>query len=295
MTSIATPLSVARRNQTVMRNALAYGPLVAWIAVLVLVPNALLVVYSLWKSNGGVIVHAWNVKNYAELLGSPTFRLLLIRTVGVAAGAATLAAIVAYPLAFAVWRNFERHQRIAVVFVVVPLWVSYLVRIFAWKIILGNSGLLNSGLIHLGILHGPSRAFLYNRFAVFLTLTYVAVPYVFVTSFTALERIPSHLLEASGDAGASPWRTFSHVVFPLSRQGLAMGAALAFLIGVGDYLTPQLVGGLNGTMLGAVISSQFGYAGNWSLGAAMAVVLLVVVMLFLVVLARLVKTEAVLE
>jgi spermidine/putrescine transport system permease protein len=272
-----------------------YAPLLAWVGVLVLVPNAFLVLYSLWKSNGGVILHTWNVNNYSQLLGSSTFRVLLLRTVGTAAAAALLAAMVAYPLAFFVWRRFGRHQRLAVVLVLVPLWVSYLVRIFAWKIILGNSGLLNTGLVHLGVLHQPSGAFLYNRFAVFLTLTYVAVPYVFVTSFTALERIPSHLLEASGDAGASHWRTFNHVILPLSRQGLAIGAALAFLIGVGDYLTPQLVGGLNGTMLGAVISSEFGYAGNWSLGAAMAVALLVVVMLLLAVLARLVKTVGVLD
>jgi spermidine/putrescine transport system permease protein len=274
---------------------LLYLPVLFWAGALVLLPNVLLVVYSLWESESGVILRIWNLDNYRHVFESSLVRTLLLRTVGTAIGAAALAAVIAYPMAYFVWRRLGRHRQLAVLLILVPLWVSYLVRVFAWKIILGDNGVLNSALVHAGILSHPSSAFLYSRFAVFLTLTYVAIPYVFVTSYTALERIPEHLVEASQDSGASGWRTFWTVVFPLSRQGLGIGLALAFLLAVGDYITPQLVGGLNGTMLGAVIVSEFGFAANWPLGAAMALGLLAVVLALLAVLARLVRTEAILE
>jgi spermidine/putrescine transport system permease protein len=284
----------ANREKSRLRAAW-YLPALVWAGALVLVPNVLLVVYSFWKSESGIILHSWTVENYHQVLGSQLVRVLLLRTIGTALGAAALAALIAYPMAYFVWRRLGRHQQLAVLLVLVPLWVSYLVRVFAWKIILGDNGILNSFLVHSRVLSHPSSTFLYSRFAVFLTLTYVAIPYVFVTSYTALERIPEHLLEASKDSGASAARTFWHVVLPLSKQGLGIGFALAFLLATGDYITPQLVGGLNGTMLGAVIVSEFGLAANWPLGAAMALSLLVVVMLLLGVLARLVRVEAVIE
>jgi ABC-type spermidine/putrescine transport system permease subunit I len=292
----APSVAVARapRDQSRLR-ALFYAPALAWAGALVLIPNVLLLVYSFWQSESGLILHNWNLENYRQVVDSQLVRTLVLRTVGTALGAAALAAAIGYPMAYFVWRRLGRHRQLAVLLVLVPLWVSYLVRVFAWKIILGGNGILNSALVHGGVLSHPSSAFLYSRFAVFLTLTYVAIPYVFVTSYTALERIPEHLLEASNDSGAPAWRTFLHVVFPLSKQGLGIGFALAFLLATGDYITPQLVGGLNGTMLGAVIVSEFGLASNWPLGAAMALSLLAIVVLLLGVLTRLVRVEAVLE
>ena len=270
-------------------------PALVWLALLVVIPNALLIVYSLWRADLGVIVHDWNVDNYRQLIESETFRTLLWRTLGTAFAAAALATAIAYPLAFFVVRKLGRHKLTAALLVLVPLWVSYLVRVFAWKIILGDSGVLNSSLQDIGIVDHPISALLYTRFAVFLTLTYVAIPYVFVTSYAALERIPNSLIEASQDSGASRLRTFRYVIWPLSKQGAAIGFAMAFLIAIGDYLTPQLVGGIDGTMIGSVIVSEFGLAANWPLGAAMALSLLVVVMLFLALVARFARSQGVLE
>jgi spermidine/putrescine transport system permease protein len=194
-----------------------------------------------------------------------------------------------------VHRRLRRHKLLAVMLVVIPLWVSMLLRIFAWKVILGENGFLNSALIELGLIETPSSAFLYTRATVLLTLTYVAIPFVFVTTYTALERIPPSLLEASYDAGADGWRTFAHVVWPLAKQGVAIGFGLALLLAVGDYLTPSLVGGLSGTMIGSVISSQFGLVGDWPLGAAMAVALLVTVGVVLTVVVYLARSDGVLE
>jgi spermidine/putrescine transport system permease protein len=248
-----------------------------WLLGLVILPNVLLFATSFLKSSGGVLVYEFTLDNYSRTLASHTVQLLILRTIGTAFAAALVAALIAYPLAFYVSRYMKRWKVVAVMLVVVPLWISLLMRVFAWRIILGENGVLNSFLVSVGILDVPSSAFLYSRFAVIVALAYMAIPYVFVSSYTALERVPQSLIEASQDSGAGLWNTFRNVVWPLSKQGLAIGFALAFLLAVGDYITPSMVGGLDGTMLGMVIASQFGMAGNWPLGAAQSVVLIVAV------------------
>jgi spermidine/putrescine transport system permease protein len=290
--TVEAPRAPARRLQL---GSLTVALPLAWLAALVLVPNALLIVYSLWRADNGVIVHDWTLMNYRQVFSSELIRVLLFRTLYTALGAALLATFIAYPLAYFVTRRLGRHRLTAALLVLVPLWVSYLIRVFAWKIILGDTGVINSFLQSTNLTTQPVEALLYTRFAVFLTLTYVAIPYVFVTSYTALERIPPALIEASHDAGASGFRTFRHVVWPLSKQGAAIGFGMAFLIATGDYLTPQLVGGLDGTMFGSIIVSEFGFAANWPLGAAMALTLLAVVLMLLAAVARLARGQGVLE
>jgi spermidine/putrescine transport system permease protein len=192
-------------------------------------------------------------------------------------------------------RRLGKRRLLALMLVIVPLWVSYLVRVYAWKIILGDSGVINATLEMLGLIDGPLTFLLYSRIAVFLVLTYVSVPFVFVSSYAALERIPSPLFEAGSDCGASPFHVLRTIVWPLSRGGAAIGFALAVLMCMGDYLTPTLVGGLQGTMFGNLIVSEFGLANNWPRGAALSIALLVVVGMLLAVIGRLTRTEAVLE
>jgi ABC-type spermidine/putrescine transport system permease subunit II len=268
-----------RRASGLLRAVERWSPtaIYLWLLALVVAPNLLLLATSFLRSSGGVVILEPTLANYARVLGSSTVGLLIARTILTSLAAAVIAALVAYPLAFYVSRYMSRWKTVAVMLIVVPLWVSLLMRVFAWRVILGEQGVLNAFLVRSGILDQPSGAFLYSRFAVILTLAYMAIPYVFITSFTALERVPQSLIEASQDAGAGRWRTFAEVVWPLSKQGLAIGFSLAFLLAVGDYITPSMVGGLDGTMLGMVIASQFGLAGNWPLGAAQAVVLIAVV------------------
>lgn len=266
-----------------------------WLGLLVVAPNVILLVTSFLTSEGGVVVREPTLANYLRVLTSATFGVLILRTLLTAFVAALLAACVAYPLAYYVSRYMTRGKMIAIILVVIPLWVSLLMRAFAWRVILGERGVLNSFLVNSGILDEPSNAFLYTRFAVVLTLAYMAIPYVFVASYTALERVPHSLVEASRDAGAGMFRTFANVVWPLSKQGLAIGLSLAFLLAVGDYVTPSMVGGLNGTMLGMVIASQFGMASNWPLGAAQAVVLIVAVAMILTLVALLARTRGVVQ
>ncbi|HRC88044.1 MAG TPA: ABC transporter permease, partial [Thermoanaerobaculia bacterium] len=248
-------------------------PVYAWLLVLVLAPNALLLLTSFMASSGGNVVYEPSLKNYIALLGSYTVQFLAMKTMAVSLGAALAATAISYPLAFYISRHLAKGKSLAALLIVIPVWISLLMRIFAWRVILGEKGLLNSLLLTSGIVSEPSSLFLYTSFSVLLTLTSIAIPYVFIAAYTAIERVPQSLIEAARDNGASALQTFTTVIWPLTRQGTAIGFALALLIAVGDFVTPAMVGGLNGTMLGTVISSQFGISGNWPLGAAMSVYL----------------------
>jgi spermidine/putrescine transport system permease protein len=278
-----------------MWRRISVAPLLVWVAILVLAPNLLMIVYSLWRTQEGVLIRQAGLTNYIGVLTNDVNLGILIRTVLIAVGAALLATAIAYPMAWFVVRRLTRRRLLAVLLVIVPLWISYLVRVYAWKIILGESGVINSTLLALGLVSEPLAFMLYSQFAVFVTLTYVSIPFAFVASYAALERLPNSLLEASADAGATPVRTFRTVVWPLSRQGVGIGFALALLLCIGDYLTPAMVGGLQGMMFGSLIVNQFGLANNWPLGAAMSIILLLVTAALLAAVARMTRTEAILD
>ena len=288
-------VAVTHEGRASFRRRLSLVPLAAWAALLVLAPNVLMLVYSLWRTREGVLYRVFTFDNYIAVVTNDVTLAILGRTVAIAVGAALLATAVAYPMAWFVVRRLSKHRLLAVLLVVVPLWISYLVRVYAWKIILGDNGIINSTLIELGLRDEPLSFMLYSKFAVFLTLTYVSIPFAFVASYAALERVPAALLEASADAGASPARAFRTVVWPLSRQGAAIGFALALLLCIGDYLTPAMVGGLEGTMFGSLIVNQFGLTNNWPLGAAMSIVLLLLTGALLALVARFTRTEGTLD
>ncbi len=257
-----------------------------WLAILVLLPNVLLIGVSFLKSVGGNVVFDPTIENYARAFQSSGVWWLLLRTIAVAALSTTIAAVIAYPMAYYAARILQRGRFMALLLVIIPLWISLLMRIFAWRVILGEKGVLNTFLLQMGFISQPSSAFLYNSVAVFLTFVYVAIPFIFIAVYSAIERIPQDLVEAANDCGASRWKSFQTVIWPLSKPGLAIGLSLAFLMAVGDYITPSMVGGLNGTMLGMVIASQFGIAGNWPYGSALAVILLVAVSIVLLLVFR---------
>lgn len=287
--------ALPRTHRPAWRGRVALLPIVIYTAILVAIPNLLLILYSAWGMENGRLVTSFSLDNYLDILGSRVPRDLLLRTIVTALGAASLATLIAYPMAWFVVRRLSRARLLVVMLIIVPLWISYLVRVYAWKIILGDSGVINATLTGVGLIDDALGFMLYSRFAVFLTLTYVSIPFVFVASYAALERIPRPLYEAAADAGATPRRAFTSVVWPLSRQGAAIGFALALLICIGDYLTPALVGGMDGTMFGNLIVSEFGLANNWPRGAALSIVMLVATGLLLALVWRVTRTEAVLD
>ena len=157
-----------------------------------------------------------------------------------------------------------------------PLWVSYLVRGYAWKTILGSDGVLNGFLQYLHITHEPVGALLYSPFAVIVMLTHIYTPFVFLPIYASLEHIPRPLVEASHDLGANRLTTFLRVILPLSMPGLLAGATFAFVLSLGDFLAPLLVGGPSGTMIANIVQSLFGAAYDWPLGAAISVCILLI-------------------
>src|ERR1700692_1820294 len=173
--------------------------------------------------------------------------------------------------------------------VIVPLWVSYLVRGYAWKTILGSEGVLNGFLQYIHVTKEPVSFFLYSPFAVVLMLTHIYTPFVFLPLYASLEHIPRSLVQASEDLGASPASTFFRVILPLSMPGLLAGATFAFVLSLGDFLAPLLVGGSSGTMIANIVQTLFGAAYDWPLGAAISVSILLITLALLFLTARLEK------
>jgi spermidine/putrescine transport system permease protein len=245
--------------------------------------------HSFWAVRDGVILHHWNFDNYLTLFKNPLYVQVLFRTVRIAASVTILSLLLGYPLAYFLSFRAGPRKEFLYQLVIVPLWVSYLVRGYAWKTILGSDGVLNGALQYLHLTHGSVSALLYSPFAVILMLTHIYTPFVFLPIYASLEHIPRPLIEASQDLGASPRRTFFRVILPLSLPGLLAGATFAFVLSLGDFLAPLLVGGPSGTMIANLVQSLFGAAYDWPLGAAISVFILIITLALLALMQRVEK------
>lgn len=265
------------------KTAVTVPPLL-WVALFLLVPYALLFCYSFWTvSPAQTIVHSWNLSNYRELLTVPVYFETLLRSLWIAARVMLFALLLGYPLAYFLSFHAGVRKDLFYQLVIIPLWVSYLVRAYAWKTILGSNGVLNTLLQYVHLTRHPVEFLLYSPFAVVLTLTHIYTPFAFLPIYASLEHIPRNLVEASHDLGASPLQTFCRVILPLSIPGVLAGATFAFVLSLGDFLAPLLLGGPSGIMISNIVVSLFGAAYNWPLGAAISLcmLLLVVGLLFL--------------
>jgi spermidine/putrescine transport system permease protein len=265
------------------KTAVTIPPLL-WVTVFLLLPYAILFCYSFWSvSAAQTILHNWNLQNYLQLARNPIYLQVLFRSMRIAASVTVLALLLGYPLAYYLSFHAAKRKDLLYQLVIIPLWASYLVRGYAWKTILGSDGVLNGFLQYLHITHRPVEFFLYSPFAVIITLTHIYTPFTLLPIYASLEHIPRYLVEASHDLGASPWSTFRRVILPLSLPGVLAGATFAFVLTLGDFLAPLLVGGPSGIMISNVVVSLFGAAYNWPLGAAISfcMMLLVVTLLFI--------------
>jgi spermidine/putrescine transport system permease protein len=252
-------------------------PPLVWMSLLYFVPLLILISYSVWRLDGFDIVPDLSLVNFQNIFGNAAYRTVMVRTVGTALGVTAIDAVIALPLGFFIAKYGGRYRTLLTLLVVLPLWSSYLVRVFAWKIILGYNGVLNTALLAIGILKQPSQIFLYNQFSTTLTFVHVWLPFMILPVITAFERLPGDLLEASADLNAPPLTTFRRVILPLVTPGVLAGSINVFSLTMGDFITPSLVGSPSGIMLGNVISSQFGVSYNWPLGAAFALVVMLIV------------------
>jgi putative spermidine/putrescine transport system permease protein len=267
------------------RLGLLLGPAVFWLLVFYLVALVLLLMTSLWQQDvfTAELVHKWTFDNYNKIVSGQDGLWLRVfgRTVLLATIVTAIDAALAFPVAWFMARVAPPKWRtLLFLAVVVPLWSSILVRIFAWRTILGGSGVLNSVLMDLGILDKPSSAFLYNDNAIVITWAYVWLPFMVLPLYTALEKIPNSYLEASRDLGAGGWTTFRRVVLPLAFPGLVAGSTFVFALTMGDFVAPQLVGG-GSQVLGGAIKDRFGVAADYPFGAALAMLTLVTLVAFL--------------
>ena len=259
------------------KTAVTLPPLL-WVAAFLLLPYALMFAYSLWSvSSAQDIVHSWNLANYAQLLTHDVYRQTLLRSAWIALRVMLFSLLLGYPVAYLLSFHAGRRKNLLYQLVIIPLWVSYLVRAYAWKTILGTDGVLNTSLQYLHLATHPLQFLLYSPFAVVLTLTHIYTPFAFLPIYAALEHIPRNLVEASHDLGASRFQTFWRLIFPLSIPGVLAGATFAFVLSFGDFLAPQLLGGPSGIMISNIVVNLFGASYQWPLGAAVSFCMLAVV------------------
>lgn len=243
-----------------------------------LVPLVLLLVASFWSIQpGGDIDTSFTLANYAKLTERPGYAQIILRSIGIAACVTLVTILLAYPLAYFVAFDVRKHKLVLLILITLPFWTSYLLRVFAWKVILGWNGVINSGLTTAGLIEEPLAFLLYNPFSVVVTLSHAWATFAILPIYLSLEKIDRNLISAAADLGDGPVRSFFRVTLPLSMPGVMAAVFIIFIPTVGDYITPALIGGPDGLMVSNLIQAQFGKANNWPFGAAISVVSIVTV------------------
>ena len=281
----ASGLSTRRRLRVwLMRSESARGyallsPTLIVIVLGLLFPVFILTTMSFWKQDYVDIIRTFTTENYVVFFEKKIYYLILYRSIRISALVTLLTIALAYPLAYFIAFHVQKNKMMWIILVTIPFWTSYLLRVFSWKVILGYNGVINSGLISLGFISAPLEFLLYNPAAVVITLAHAWAAVAILPIYVSLEKIDRSLIEAARDLGESAFMTFVRVTLPLSLPGVIAASLLVFIPTVGDYVTPSLVGGTRGIMIGNIIQSMFGKALNWPLGAALSIISMLTVTL----------------
>jgi spermidine/putrescine transport system permease protein len=243
----------------------------------ILFPLVAFLAYSFFWTEHGTMSYVLTFGNYQRFFTDPVFLPVLWQTCILCLEVSLLTILAGYPVAYFLAGLKGRKRYVLLMLMLVPLLMSYVIKIYAIRSILGGNGVLNRTLMWLGIVDEPLTFFVYNLNAVLLTLTVLLIPFAVLPIFLSLERIPRNLIDASADLGASAPQTFLRVILPLSLPGVVTALTFVFVLAIGDFLTPQMVGGQSGFTFGRIIYSQFGTAFNWPFGAALSVILAIVV------------------
>ncbi len=259
-----------------MRGSVAGLALWAVAVLLILGPLASFLVYGFFSVEANDIVYELTLANFADIAANSSYLTTFFRTLRLAFEVAATNLVLGYAVAYFIWLRSRLWQSILIVGLAIPLLMSYIIKIYAMRGILGTNGLLNRALIMLGVTDEPLTVLLFNLTAVRTTLVVVLLPFMVLPIFVALERISDTILSAAKDLGARESHIFFRVVLPLSLPGALVGAMFTFVLATGDFLAPELVGGIQGFTYGRLVFSQFGLAYNWPLGAAMSIILMIV-------------------
>lgn len=258
------------RRSEAARGVALLSPTMIVMGIALAAPLVLLALYSFWSQYGLTLDTRFTLDQYAHALGRASYRSLFYRSLGISSIVTIVTVGLAYPMAYFVAFRVEKSKFIWLILLTIPFWTSYLLRVFAWKVILGYNGVINSGLMSLGLIHEPLQFLLYNPTAVVVTLAHAWAAFAILPIYVSLEKIDRSLLEAAADLGDGAVRRFMRITLPLSLPGVLGAAVLIFVPTTGDYVTPSLVGGAKGVMIANVIEVMFDKIGNWPLGAALA-------------------------
>ena len=241
------------------------------------IPFAILVAMSFWTQHVFEFDTTFSLTNYNEIVDKPMYRVLLTRSLAISGACTVATVLLAYPMAYYVAFHVHRHKMVWIVLMTLPFWSSYLLRVFAWKIILGYKGAINASFMGLGWLEKPLEFLLYSPTAVVITLTHAWAAFAILPIYVSLEKIDRSLLEAATDLGDGPVKRFIGVTLPLSLPGVIAASLLIFIPTVGDFVTPALVGGPDGAMIANLIQVQFARVNNWPMGAALSLSMMVII------------------
>jgi spermidine/putrescine transport system permease protein len=278
MTAVAAAGTLRSARRRLAGPILLFGPPFLFVLVFLVYPYANVFQFSFFRVEDYKFVHEYSWNNYLRAINGELYQRVLLVSARIAFLVTLCALPLAYALAYYAAFVVRRWRHVLYFLVVTPLWTSFLLRVYVWKLILGRTGLVNSALTLSGLTSEPLSFLIYNQFSVCLTLVYILIPFFFLPIYTALEKINPAYLEASADLGAPPFRTFWRVIVPLSLPGVITGAIFTFCLSFGDFVAPALLGGPGGTMVSNVIVGQFGAAFDWPFGSALAVIVLLTVL-----------------
>lgn len=270
------------------------SPISLYYSLFFLIPMGILFIYSFWIASVTRIVPTFTLTNYLLIFTKPLYRTVLIRSMGIGLITATICVLAGYPLAYALTFKYKKLQDVVLYIILISLFSNYLVRVYAWKTILGNNGLINQFLMYIGLIKQPLEFLLYSSSAIIITLIYILIPFTILPIFSSLQNVSSDLIEAAKDLGANSAIAFYKVTLPLSMPGVITGFTFSFILSAGDYVTPQLVGGPTGLMIGKIIADQFGTVYNWPLGSALSyfmIFLMILIINILIYVTRILKLK----
>jgi putative spermidine/putrescine transport system permease protein len=270
-----------------LRPLLLLTPPLVWFIGIYFASLALLLITAFWTTNPFTtqIVQVWNLNNFQTIIDEPVYHSIIGRTVLLAAAVTVTDAVLAFPFAYYMARVASRRtQTLLFAAVLLPLWASYLARVYAWILILNHSGLLNWSLKSIGL---PPANIGYTNIAMWVVFSYIWLPFMIIPTYAALERVPESLLEAAADLGARRWRAVWDVVLPLVLPGVVAGSIFTFSLTLGDYITPILVGGAGSSLIGNVVYDNVGIANNIPFAASMAMIPVGIMAVYLIIASRL--------
>jgi spermidine/putrescine transport system permease protein len=283
--------SVRHSSATRLKPWLFAGPALLWTIAFFLLPFLAMGLVSLWRLSPGGLDRSLSFSNYSQFFDNPSYYQAMINSLEVTAVVTLVSILLAYPLAWILAERVpERWQRLALTLAILPFWTSYVVRSYSWLLVLAERGIVNNALLSVRLLDQPVQL-ANTRFATVLGFVHFFVMLLTLTIYASLKQLPASYRHAAADLGASRLQTFIHVILPLTLPGITVGAFLTFVLAIGDYITPQILGGNNELLMPQLIMLQIGRRGDFPLASALSLILMLAVSIAYIAAARWLKLE----